>query len=125
MWWCFFDTLHSSSNILLRKVQAGLTTLHACCNLPTNAFRCHFRHDFLPTNVVIRLCNSSSLWVGSLVNSCMVSSSIPRKVMTEQAPSSLSTATGIPKCSETDNSNVILAMHSADYGRPMIRKSSR
>ena len=85
----------SRSNMRLRNVLPGRTTLQACCSFPVSDHSSLMLQNFLPLHWARRTCSSVSLSWGRRKHIRTESSSMPRKDKPVVGPSSFSIATGI------------------------------
>ena len=117
-WKCIFAGIEGKSGRRRRNVLPGFTTVAACCRMPIsdNSFRlvqARLRHH---SDSILRIrCSFSS---GKRSNPKPVSISIPRKVRTEEGPSTLWCATGTPKATHVASARAKLSAHSWESGRP-------
>ena len=103
------------------KVLPGLTTLVACCNVPTSDNISLFVAFFLGSQAFIISRVLESLSVGNLISIRHVLSMIPRIDKDVAGASNLSVAKGTPRSLHNDVKMSTLCWHIWDSGGPIVK----
>ena len=123
--WCSSCTLFESSIIRRRKDLPGLITEHACWSCPIMDKSSCLVQDFRFSHRRIPRLSRTSLGVGNCTVIETVSSSIPKKVMTELGLSVFLAAIGTPRTWQRARALAKACSHCWASGAPNSRKSSR
>ena len=125
MWWCLCLAMLRSDIIRRINDLPGIITVQACCRVPTRDSSSWRVQAFFISHALISSPSRSSFSRGSRNTCCIVSISIPKKVMAVLGPSCFSGASGTPR------SLYVLARmsryfwHVFESGGPTTAKSSR